>query len=259
MANIAVIFAGGVGRRMHNQDLPKQFMVVEGKEIILHTLEHFEQHPGIHAIVIACVKEWIPYLEEKLKAADLQKVQAVVPGGSTGQDSIYAGLCAAEKLTAQPTADAETERHIVLIHDGVRPLIDAETITACIETVRNTGSAITTAPLVETVIHVSRAHTVEDVIDRDRCLVAKAPQCFYLQDILKAHRRAQAEERHDFIDSATLMRYYGSELSVVPGPPDNIKITTPKDFYTFKGLYHARKEEKEDVWHRKGSAEHTDA
>ena len=258
MANIAVIFAGGVGRRMHNRDLPKQFLEVDGKAIIIHTLEHFEQHPQIDAVVIACVKDWIPYLNQKIEEAGLRKVREVVPGGDTGQDSICAGLLAAERAAGGTGSDSRG-KDIVLIHDGVRPLIDAEAISACIKSVQTTGSAITTAPLVETVIRVSETHTVEDVVDRDRCFVAKAPQCFFLQDILAMHRKAIEEGRHDFIDSATMAHYYGCELTVVSGPADNIKITTPKDYYTFKGLYNARKEEKEAGRQQAGLTEQKDA
>lgn len=238
--NIAVIFAGGVGRRMHSGDMPKQFLEIENKAIIIHTLENFEYHPEIDGIVVACVEKWIPYLEERIREAGLKKVMRIVPGGTTGQDSIYAGLCAAKE------AAGEEDGSIVLIHDGVRPLIDAPTISACLESVRLHGSAVTTAPLVETVIYAAENGIVRDVVDREQCLVARAPQCFYLRDILETHEKARANGDHAYIDSVTMMRQYGYELAVVPGPADNIKITTPKDYYTFKGLYEARMKEKQE-------------
>jgi 2-C-methyl-D-erythritol 4-phosphate cytidylyltransferase len=137
--NIAVIFAGGVGRRMNTKDIPKQFLKLYDKPIIIHTLERFEQHPMIDAIVVVCVAEWIDYLNQLTFKYRIDKVKKVVPGGSTGQLSIYNGLVAANELT-------QGENAIVLIHDGVRPLINEQLITDNIECVQKHGSAITTAP-----------------------------------------------------------------------------------------------------------------
>lgn len=231
--NTAIIFAGGIGRRMNSRALPKQFLKLYGKEIIIYTLEQFERHEQIDGIVIACVREWIPFLQDLIQKYGIKKVKAVVPGGETGQDSIYEGLKAAEDL------DSGTD-HIVLIHDGVRPLINEQTISECIKSVNEHGSAITVAPAIETIIRVDDNQQVQEVIERADCLMARAPQCFYLEKIIKAHRKALIESRHDFIDSASIMKYYGNSLSVVEGPVENIKITTPMDFYTFKALFEAR-------------------
>ena len=231
--NIAVIFAGGIGRRMNTKALPKQFLKLYGKEIIVYTLEHFQKHKDIDAIVVACVEDWIPFLEELLEKYQLTKVVKVVPGGETGQDSIYAGIEAAHQITSD-------EKSVVLIHDGVRPLIEAKTITDCLECVKENGTAITVAPAIETIIRVNDEACISDVIERSSCLKARAPQCFYLNEIYQAHLKAREENRHDFIDSATLMKHYGHSLSVVQGPVENIKITTPMDYYTFKALSEAR-------------------
>lgn len=231
--NTAVIFAGGIGRRMNSRALPKQFLKLYGKEIIIYTLEQFEEHEQIDSIVVACVKEWIPFIEDLIRKYGLKKVKQVVPGGETGQDSIFAGISAAEQLD-------KGKDHIVLIHDGVRPLINDQTISDCIKSVKEHGSAITVAPAIETIIRVDDEQKVQEVIERADCLMARAPQCFYLQEILEAHRRAREEDKHDFIDSASIMKYYGHSLSVVDGPVENIKITTPMDFYTFRALFEAR-------------------
>lgn len=231
--NYAVIFAGGIGKRMNTKALPKQFLKLYGKEIIIYTLEHFEKHKEIDGIAVACVEEWIPYLKELIEKYRLEKVRAVIPGGRTGQDSIFEGIKAVDQL-------AQGDGHIVLIHDGVRPLINEQIITNCIKSVRENGSAITVAPAVETIIRVDGNQQVREVIERADCLMARAPQCFFLKDILEAHRKAVQENRHDFIDSASIMKYYGHTLSVVDGPVENIKITTPMDFYTFRALFEAR-------------------
>lgn len=231
--NYAVIFAGGIGKRMNTKALPKQFLKLYGKEIIIYTLEHFEKHKEIDGIAVACVEEWIPYLKELIEKYRLEKVRAVIPGGRTGQDSIFEGIKAVDQL-------AQGDGHIVLIHDGVRPLINEQIITNCIKSVRENGSAITVAPAVETIIRVDGNQQVREVIERADCLMARAPQCFFLKDILEAHKKAVQENRHDFIDSASIMKYYGHTLSVVDGPVENIKITTPMDFYTFRALFEAR-------------------
>nr|WP_317283899.1 2-C-methyl-D-erythritol 4-phosphate cytidylyltransferase [uncultured Sellimonas sp.] len=230
--NIGVIFAGGIGTRMNSKALPKQFLKMYGKEIIIYTLEHFEDHKDIDAIVVACVKEWIPFLEELVDRYRLQKVKKIVPGGITGQDSIYQGLKAAKEV-------AGNEKSIVLVHDGVRPLINEDLITDCIRSVKEKGSAITTAPVIETII-CSEEGKVDQIIDRSKCLVARAPQCFWIDELLEAHEKAREAGRLDFIDSASIMSHYGKELFLVEGPVENIKITTPMDFYTFKALFEAR-------------------
>ena len=234
--NIAVIFAGGVGKRMNSKDRPKQFLLVHGKPIIVHTIELFEYHEQIDGIVVVCVKDWIPYMEEMKYRYRLDKIGKIVPGGETGQLSIYNGLCAAKKIYG-------ANGSIVLIHDGVRPLINAKTITDNIESVKTNGSAITCKLATETVILVDKDSKVCEVPSREASRMAQAPQSFWLNDILEVHRRALADGQKNMIDSCTMMRTYGKELSVVIGPTENIKITTPDDFYTFRALYDARENE----------------
>lgn len=232
--NIAVIFAGGVGSRMHSKQRPKQFLEMYNKPIIIHTLEYFENHAEIDAIVVACVEDWIPYLEELLVKFRIAKVRKVVPGGKTGQLSIYQGLCAAKEV-------AGDEKSVVLIHDGVRPLINEKVITDNIASVKKYGSAITTAVVKETILVVKDDEGVIDYVpSRKNSRVAKAPQSFWLDDILDAHHRALAEGQTDFIDSCTMMQYYGKQLHLIDGPYENIKITTPDDFYTMRAILEAR-------------------
>lgn len=226
--NIAVIFAGGSGRRMHTKSRPKQFLEYQGKPIIIYTLELFDNHPMIDGIVVACVENWIPFLEKMLKKFEINKVKIIVPGGETGQDSIYHGLVAAKEISSD-------KDDIVLIHDGVRPLITEQTITDNIEMVRKEGSCITCVPATETFI-VNQPDGSLEIPTRDNSLIARAPQSFYLKDILTAHEQARTEGRHDFIDSCSMMHYYGHKLGKVIGPMENIKITTPTDFFVFKAM-----------------------
>ena len=226
--NYAVIFAGGAGRRMHTKSRPKQFLEYQGKPIIIYTLELFDNHPMIDGIVVACVEEWIPFLKKMLKKFEINKVRKIVPGGETGQDSIYKGLSAAKEISS-------TDSDIVLIHDGVRPLITEQTITDNIETVKREGSCITCIPATETFI-VNQPDGSLEIPTRDNSLIARAPQSFYLKDILAAHEKARSEGRNDFIDSCTMMHHYGNKLAKVIGPMENIKITTPTDYFVFKAM-----------------------
>ena len=295
--NIAVIFAGGSGTRMTNADKPKQFLMVHGKLIIVHTIEKFQKHPEIGGIVVACLADWIPYVQEMKKRYSLDKLGAIGPGGETGQMSIYNGLKAAAEVygfssdgkdgqerydrsdVGNPNINNsdlfngihENEKNIVLIHDGVRPLIDEKLISDNIAAVKKYGSAITCTPATETVILVrddvegksessggqintgqsdqdhlksgSDRNTdhnhVESVPDRSRSRFAKAPQSFFLKDILSVEERAISEGRTDMIDSCTLMKEYGYSLHTVIGPYYNIKITTPEDFIIYRALYDA--------------------
>lgn len=226
--NIAVIFAGGTGRRMHTTSRPKQFLEYNGKPIIIYTLELFDNHPMIDGIVVACVEDWIPFLEKMLKKFEINKVLRIVPGGDTGQASIYNGLSSAKELSRDG-------HDIVLIHDGVRPLITEQTITDNIEMVRKVGSCITCIPATETFI-VNQPDGGLEIPARANSLIARAPQSFYLKEILAAHEQARAEGLHDFIDSCSMMHHYGHTLGKVIGPMENIKITTPTDFFVFKAM-----------------------
>lgn len=226
--NIAIIFAGGIGSRMQTASRPKQFLELNGKPIIIYTIEVFEHHPEIDAIIISCIKEWIPHLHKLLKKFDINKVVDIVPGGNNGQESIYNGIAQAEKIS-------KGQDSIVLIHDGVRPLITEQTITDNIETVKKHGACVTVSPAFESIIIEHENGDIETP-NRKCCFLARAPQSFYLADIIDAHRKAKSEGKTEFADSSSLMRYYGYNLKSVIGPIENIKITTPSDFFVLKAM-----------------------
>ena len=233
MQNIAVIFAGGSGKRMNTVSRPKQFLELNGKPVIIYTLELFDNHPEIDAICVVCLESWIPFLKKQLKKFEINKVVNIVPGGETGQDSIYKGLCAAECWTKEKQYD--TDNVNVLIHDGVRPLITEKTITDNITTCTEKRNCITCIPATETFVVKQDQNTLK-IPERKDSLIARAPQSFRLTDILEAHRKALLENRHDFIDSCTMMSFYGYKLNMIIGPMENIKITTPTDFFVFRAM-----------------------
>ncbi len=226
--NNVIIFAGGSGTRMNTTSRPKQFLQLYGKEIIVYTLENFQNHKEIDNIVVACKADWIDYLKQLVKKYNLTKVRWIVAGGDTGQMSIYNGLVELEKHCPQDS--------IVLVHDGVRPFVSEQLISSCIESVKQHGSAITVVPAIETIVTLENEQ-IQTITDRSKCFHAKAPQCFILKELLQTHRLAQHDGNVNTIDSASLMKQYGHSLFTVEGNYDNIKITTPADFYTFRALY----------------------
>ena len=235
MSNIAVIFAGGVGSRMHSKELPKQFLEIYNKPIIIHTIEFFERNKNINSIVVVCVEDWIEYFNNLIYKYQLKKIKAVVPGGKTGQLSIYNGLKVAREIS-------ENENDIVLIHDGVRPLINIELLTSNINDVKKYGSSITSGIVKETIVEIDDDGEIILVPDRAHSRVAKAPQCFYLKDIFNSHEKALQEGIVNFIDSCTMMKHYGYRLHMTDGPYENIKITTPDDFYTMRAILQAKED-----------------
>lgn len=234
--NIALIFAGGTGQRMNAGTTPKQFLEMHGKPILIYTLEQFENHDDIDGIVVVCLESWIPYLKKILNRFNITKVKIVVPGGSSGQDSIFQGLCAVHQLYSS--------EDIVLVHDGVRPLIDSDTITKAIRCTKANGNAVTVSPVVETITVDNSETVINQIVDRNRCMVARAPQCFLVGDLYAAHIKAKIERRLDFIDSASLMKHYGHTLHWISGPDSNIKITTPTDFYLFRAIWDSKEDSK---------------
>lgn len=230
--NIAIIFAGGTGQRMNTKTKPKQFLELHGKPIIIYTLEHFNQHELIDGIIVVCVEGWIDYCQNLTDKFHIDKVKAIIPGGETGMLSRYEGLKKASELYPDDT--------ICLMHDGVRPMIDSSTISRNIESVEKYGSAVTVAPAIETIAVRGADNKVGEIIDRSECQMAKAPQSFRLGKLLSAHQQVVEEGVRDCIDTAYLMQMQGNDVYTVEGSAENIKVTTPTDFYTFRALMDIR-------------------
>lgn len=230
--NIGIIFAGGIGSRMKTSGIPKQFLKIENKEIIIKTIEVFEKCNKIDGIIIACLEEKIEFLKKLIDEFKIKKVISIIPGGKTGQESIFNGLSEVKNKIKTK------EKVIVLIHDGVRPLIDTKLLEENILMVKKYGSCITTAAAIETILVKNKEET--DVLNRDQCLLARAPQSFYFEDIYETHLKAKLENK-EYIDSASLMKDYGYKLHFILGSQDNIKITTPSDFFILKGICEMKK------------------
>ena len=234
--NIAVIFAGGSGVRM-GAGMPKQFLEINGKPIIIHTLDNFQNSPMIDKIYIACKKEYIGQLQKMTERFGITKVCGITEGGSNGQDSIYRGLRLA--LSENP------RESIVLLHDGVRPFVSEEVIEKNIASVKAYGNAVTCTSFIETPIISKHGDIVEQMPLKKETFTAQAPQSFYVGEIVDAHEEMRKinPEYTDIADSCNLYMNLGKKMYIVEGNRGNIKVTTPEDFYILRALLQYRENE----------------
>lgn len=228
--NYVVIFAGGTGSRM-GSDIPKQFLEVSNKPILIHTIEKFSNSSEVDAIVVVSKDDYVDYAKNLIKEFNISKVLDVISGGETGQESIYNGI----KYLIENTP--HTKEDLVLIHDGVRPVINNELIHNSISCAKENGNSIAVSKAIETVLTIDDEGKVQKTIDRSKCRNAKAPQIFHLNDIWEYHTKAKEQGIKNVIDSATLASLFGKKLYTTECRPENIKITTPNDYYMFKAMY----------------------
>ena len=229
--NIALIFAGGIGSRMSSENLPKQFLEIHGTPLIVHTIQDFQDHPEIDRTAVSILPAWRDRFARLVARYELTKVSWIVDGGATGQESRHRAIRA---VAAECPGDA-----VVLVHDGVRPLIDGQLISDNIRTVRERGAAITCTKGTETIVF-SSGDEIDEVLPRDLLYTAQAPQSLRLSTALEIYDRAVADGDNDSIDTATLLRRYGHTLFRVDGPRSNIKITTAEDYYICRAFFDVR-------------------
>lgn len=228
---VAIVFAGGLGSRMVNAEVPKQFMPIQGRPVLVHTLEHFERHPEVGAVYVSCLSSYLDAARDLARDFGLTKVRGVVAGGQTAQHSIINAMHAA--LSDGVPADA-----IALVHDGVRPVINADLISRNIRGAREHGTAITAIPCFETIaMSLDGAHTVDSVTQRELMYVLQAPQSFRLGEAHRTNLRSLEDGLlGKFVDQAHLMRHYGKDLHMVHGFRGNVKLTTDFDLLQFRLL-----------------------
>ena len=225
--NVALIIAGGVGARMH-QEIPKQFLTVNEKPVIVYTLEAFEKHPQIDSIAVVCVEGWTQVLWAYARQFKISKLQYVIPGGENGQSSIRNGVFELEKHFSSDD--------IVLIHDAIRPLVSAEIISDCIRVTREHGCAITVIPCAEAMMQTDDGIVSTGSYPRDRLKRTQTPQAFSIGRICDLHRRALDAGITNSVASCTLMIEMGEQVYFSIGSEKNIKLTTMDDLDIFKAL-----------------------
>ena len=226
---LAIVFAGGSGVRMDSA-IPKQFLELCGKPVLVHTLELFERHPDVDGIYLVVNADYIERAKTLVRQYGMAKLRGVVAGGDSVQESIYNGL--------RYAAGRESSDAIVLLHDGVRPYVTPEVISANIEAAGKYGNAVTYTPCYETIVLSKDGVEIAAIPARDESYTAQAPQSFRLGDILSVHERirARADGYVGMVDQATICFTLGIPVHLVPGNRGNIKITTPEDLVTLEAL-----------------------
>lgn len=234
MANIALIIAGGSGNRML-QDIPKQFLTVNERPVIVYTLEAFEKHEEIDAIAVVCIEGWDQVLWAYAKQFNIHKLSYVVPGGKNGQDSIRNGVFELEKHYRK--------EDIVLIHDAIRPMVSQEIISDNIRVAKEFGNAITVIPCAEAMLQTEDGRVSSGSYPRDHLKRTQTPQAFHLGDICDLHRRALEAGITSSVASCTLKIEMGEQVFFSAGSEKNIKLTTVEDIDIFKALLGAKRSE----------------
>ena len=233
--NIALIIAGGVGARM-NQDIPKQFINVYDKPVIIYTLEAFQKHPNIDAIEVVCLDGWHDILRAYSKQFGITKLESIVGGGSVGQESIRNGLF--DIATRHNDPD-----DIVLIHDAIRPMVSSDIISDNIRVCRQYGNAITVIPCTAAMLKTADGLVSDTTIPRDNLKSTQTPQTFYLQEIVEAHKEALKRGITNSIASCTMYIELGKPVYMSIGSEKNLKLTTSEDIEIFMALLHAKRPE----------------
>ena len=232
MANIALLIAGGSGNRMH-QNIPKQFITVNERPVIVYTLEAFEKHPEIDDIAVVCIEGWDQVLWAYSKQFNISKLKYVIPGGKNGQDSIRNGVMELEKHY-----DAND---LVLIHDAIRPMVSAEIISDNIRVANEHGNAITVIPCAEAMMQTEDGVVSIGAYPRDKLKRTQTPQAFHIGKICDIHRRALEAGINNSVASCTLMIEMGEQVYFSVGSEKNVKLTTVEDIDIFKALLTAKR------------------
>ena len=232
--NIALLTAGGTGTRMH-QDIPKQFLHVRNKPILIYTLEVFEKHPSIDAIIVVGLERWIDIIWAYAKQFNISKLKWVVPGGATGHESIHNGI--------MELARHCSETDIVMVHDGNRPMISQDIISDSLAKQKEFGSAVAVIPCVEVVFESEDGHSSVVNIPRDKLLRTQTPHTYTLGKLNWAHDQAKAQGIANTVASCDLMCRLGETVYFSKGSERNLKITTVEDIEIFTSLLDYKKEE----------------
>ena len=224
--NVALLTAAGNGVRM-GQDIPKQFIHVNNKPIIIHTMEAFQRHPSIDAIIVVTLPAWMDVLRAYASQFNITKLRWVVPGGETGQESIFNGL--------QALKSELLEDKIVLVHDGNRWFVSSEIISDSLATFHRYGCSVAAIPCVEAVFR-SQDDGCSSVmtIPREQLFRTQTPHTFTLKKLIWAYGEAQKRAITGSVAPCTLMRELGETIYFSHGSEKNLKITTKDDLELFK-------------------------
>ena len=234
MHNHVILLAGGIGSRVGGP-MPKQFLSLNDKPVIVHTLENFEKNSNIDGITIVCVKDWIPYLKEILVEYKISKVTDIIEGGETGHDSTRNGLFSLRSKLGKDD--------FVIIHDAARPILPQAAINDMLNIAHEKGNASLAIPCYETVIYTNDGKSGDKQLDRSSFMRIQTPQAYNYGSILELYEKAEKENKHDFIYADLVLIYYGKTVYFSKGFTNNIKITRKEDIPLCKALMTFTEEE----------------
>ena len=227
MKNYVVLLAGGVGKRMGG-DIPKQFMEVDGKPIIVYSIENFQKNPQIEKIVVVCVKDWIEHLRELIAKYALTKVEWIVEGGNTGHDSIRNGVFfLKDKIEADD---------FIIVHDAVRPILPQKAIDEVLRVAHENGNASSSIACHPPIVYTEDGKSGFTDVDREHVMLTASPQVYKYSLALKCYEKAEKENKHDFTFTSSLLIHYGERVYFAKGTTSNIKVTKKEDLALFGAL-----------------------
>lgn len=227
MKNYVILLAGGVGKRMHSE-MPKQFIEVKGKPVIIYTLEKFQQNIHIEKILVVCVKDWIDHLKQLIEKYALTKVAWIIEGGSTGHDSIRNGVFFLK--------DKITKDDFIIIHDAVRPILPQKAIDEVLRVAHENGNASSSIACHPPIVYTDDFKSGIKDVDRDHVMLTASPQAYKYSLALMCYEKAELENRHDFTFTSSLLLHCGERVYFAKGTTSNIKVTQKEDLALFEAL-----------------------
>lgn len=227
--NYAILLAGGVGHRMNPEGIPKQYIEVNGKPVLVYTLERIESCPLVDRIIIVAAEEWHEPIKRWVSAYHITKYWTLALPGETRQSSILNGL---DACTGERICDDD----IVVIHDAVRPLVPIELIEMCIQTAAQYGGCMPVLPMKDTVYESKDGTRISALLERRTLFTGQTPEAFRLLGYAKLNRSCSREELNSYQGSSQIAYHYGMEVHTIPGAEVNFKLTTPVDMERFQRI-----------------------
>lgn len=225
--NIALLTAAGLGSRMH-LDIPKQFLNIEGKPVILYTMEAFQHHPQVDAMIVVTLENWKENIDAYARDYGIDKLKWIAVGGKTGQESIKNGI---EELSKHCAMD-----DVVMVHDGNRPFVSEEMISDSLATYKQYGSAVAAMPCIEAIFRSENGRTSSDCIPREQLFRTQTPHTYTLGKLLWAHERAKELKIENTTATCVLMKMLGETIYFSKGSEKNLKLTTHEELDIFKAM-----------------------
>ena len=232
--NVALIMAGGVGERTH-QDIPKQFLNVYDKPVIIYTLEAFQKHPDVDTIMVSCISGWEEILWAYAKQFNMNKLRWVIKGGETGQETAYNGAVALKDVCG--------DDDIIIQHDSIRPMVSADIISDCIVKAKKYGTGLAAMRCQETIIRTKNGMFGNENIERWEIMRVQTPQAYKYSKYLWVHEEALRRGITNAVYTNTIMVDLGETVYFSLGSDRNLKITTLEDIDMFKALYKTKRDE----------------